>query len=578
MDDNNNMLEFDQPIGQSSYIKVIGVGGGGCNAVNHMCREGINGVDFIVCNTDIKALNASPVPNKIVLGNLGLGAGNKPERAQRAAERQADEIRQVLGTNTNMLFITAGMGGGTGTGAAPVIAKIAKSVELDDEDTKHILVVAVVTTPFSWEGRGRLQQAEAGINALRDNVDSMLVINNDKIRSLGGNMILTQGFVQANNVLLEAVKGISDIITGYGIVNRDFQDVNTVMEGSGRALMGTGSGRGEDRAKEAVMAASTSSLLNDSDIAGAHNMLLYFYFSPEHVITMDEMDEITNYLRSISRNDDANIIWGAGYDETLDDELHIILIATSIDGRKMSAEPELSTARVRTFAPSEPEPVAADEAPASPAKEHTEPSVLPVAEEESFGLPLSLEPGRLTPAPEAEEKTETSAGRRVRYLEDDTPFVNSNAASHNEVAAVEAKQVQTQVLDDMTRQTAGVFEPAMVRNEEFQFRPADPVRVAAKPVDTTESMPAPRRAEAGAAATVDIAMVASRADRVKHLYDLLHNHPDGPQMVENLTTAQLAGDAVYETPHSSRSDAPKTKVGDDGRIVNINNYLFDNPD
>ena len=565
MEDNNNMLVFDQPIGQSSYIKVIGVGGGGCNAVNHMCRQGINGVDFIVCNTDIKALNASPVSNKIVLGKLGLGAGNKPERAQRAAEQQADEIREMLVNNTNMLFITAGMGGGTGTGAAPVIAKIAKGIELEDEDTKRILVVAVVTTPFSWEGPGRLRQAEEGIKVLRDTVDSMIVINNDKIRSLGGNMILTEGFVQANNVLFEAVKGISDIITGYGIVNRDFQDVNTVMEGSGRALMGTGTGKGEERAKAAVIAASSSSLLNDSDIAGAQNMLLYFYFNPEHVITMDEMEEVTTYLRSISRNDDVNIIWGAGYDESLSDELHIILVATGIEAKARETEKPVTIEWK--------EPVVLDE----PHKQE---------EPQDVSQPKSLDPVRLDEVEEVAPEPVSGGHRWNLYEDDPAPAVTT--------AAVAEKIVVEQVEESVVE-----MEPVLVNEPVLRTAlEQNPVADTKPVVMDLFSAPAPETKEVFAATpkpepiknftvpvaepvmhqeepkSIDISTVTNRADRVKHLYELLHHHPNGPQMVENLTTEQLSDDVVFQTPPSSQSEAPQTKVGANGTVTQVNSYLF----
>lgn len=558
MNENDNMLEFDNPICQSSNIKVIGVGGGGCNAVNHMCRQGINGVDFIVCNTDIKALNASPVTNKIVLGNLG--AGNKPERAQRAAERQADEIREKLSGSTKMLYITAGMGGGTGTGAAPVIAKIAKSIELDDEDTKHILVVAVVTTPFTWEGPVRLRQAEMGINELRQTVDSMIVINNDKIRSLGGNMLLTEGFVQANNVLFEAVKGISDIITGYGIVNRDFQDINTVMEGSGRALMGSGFGKGEDRAKDAVVAASTSSLLNDSDITGAHNMLLYFYFNQEHVITMDEMEEVTHYLRSISRNDDANIIWGAGYDDTLDDELHIILIATSIDAGRKTTELPRTTSMEDSFGN--------------------------VANPVVSTLPTSLEPKMSS----VEESAVAPAApvRKVRSLDDDPVAEPVSVAEKQEVEKIEVPVIdnqqsagepyrQKELVSETVQQP--VQQPVL---ELFQEPVSEPLATFSEPVKETVMdvnisqfiEPASSSSRGNEPKSMDVTMVTNRADRVKHLYELLHNRPDGPQIVENLTTEQLSSEAVFETPHSSVSDVPQTRVTPDGRIEKNNNFLF----
>lgn len=320
-----NMLQFDAEKGQSSYIKVIGVGGGGGNAVNHMFRNGIKGADFIVCNTDEKALMASPVPNKIVMGTLGVGG--KPEVARNAALAHKDQIREALGNNTKMLFITAGMGGGTGTGAAPVVAEIAKSIDLDDEDVKKILVVAVVTMPFKFEGMKRNKQALAGVDSLFKQVDSILVINNDKLRA-EGNLTLTQAFGKADDVLLDAVKGIAEIITKSTLISVDFNDVNTVMEKSGTALMGTGIGKGENRALQAIEQATTSVLLNDNDIKGAQNALLYFSYSPDHEITMDEIGEITDYVTEKIGNYEANIIWGNGPDETLNDELKVTFIAT----------------------------------------------------------------------------------------------------------------------------------------------------------------------------------------------------------------------------------------------------------
>lgn len=324
----DTIFEFDSPKESSSYIKVIGVGGGGGNAVNHMYNKGIKGVDFIVCNTDEKALNSSPVSNKIALDRLG--AGNNPSVARAAAERNADAIREALSHNTQMLFITAGMGGGTGTGAAPVIAKIAKSIDLDDDITGKILVVAIVTMPFSFEGRRRKEQAEAGIAELRENVDSILVINNDKLRAFGDKGI-SGAFALANDVLLTAAKGIAEIITSNVLINIDFRDVNTVMHDSGTALMGTGEGRGENRALEAIQGATTSVLLNDNDISGATNALLYINFGKDHEVSMDELAIITDYVQDQTRTDDCNLIWGYGEDDTLTDEIKVTLIATGFE-------------------------------------------------------------------------------------------------------------------------------------------------------------------------------------------------------------------------------------------------------
>lgn len=324
----DEILKFDLPKTQSSYIKVIGVGGGGSNAVNHMYSQGITGVDFIICNTDAQSLEDSPVPTKIQLGKGGLGAGNMPQVARQAAIEKADEIKAIIEKNTQMLFITAGMGGGTGTGAAPVIAQIAKEVVLPEDDVNRILTVGIVTLPFSFEGRKRRQQAEEGIKELRKYVDSILIINNDKLREFG-DLPLSKAFAKADNILTTAAKGIAEIITEKAYINIDFKDVNTVMRSSGVALMGSGIAEGENRAYKAIEQAITSPLLNDNDIKGARNILLYIS-SGSAEITMDEISDITDYILEESGSN-ADIIWGAGNDPKLGDSLMVTLIATGFE-------------------------------------------------------------------------------------------------------------------------------------------------------------------------------------------------------------------------------------------------------
>jgi cell division protein FtsZ len=321
------MLKVDLPKNQSSIIKVIGVGGGGSNAVNYMFNQGINGVDFIVCNTDAQALDASPIPTKVQLGR-GLGAGNIPNVAKIAAEEKADEIKALLEKNTQMLFITAGMGGGTGTGAAPVIAALAKEIELSDDLENKILTVAIVTLPFSFEGRKRILQAEEGIKELRKHVDAILIIHNDKLREFG-DLPLGKAFEKADNILTTAAKGIAEIITVKAFVNIDFRDVNTVMKNSGVALMGSGIAEGENRAFRAIEMAINSPLLNDNNIKGAKNILLYFSSGTSEA-TMDEITEITDFLLN-EAGKDVDIIWGAGTDASLGDKLSITLVATGFD-------------------------------------------------------------------------------------------------------------------------------------------------------------------------------------------------------------------------------------------------------
>jgi len=306
---------------QSSIIKVIGVGGGGGNAVNHMYKQGISGVDFIVCNTDAQALELSPIPNKVQLGTSlteGMGAGADPDVGENSAIESIDDIKRMLGTNTKMLFITAGMGGGTGTGASPVLAKAAKEM--------GILTVAIITTPFTFEGKKRRSQAEEGLNELRKYVDSYLVISNDRLREIFGNLTMTAAFAKADDILTTAAKGIAEIITIPGYVNVDFKDVRTVMNDSGVAIMGNHIASGENRAIEAVTGALASPLLKDNEIEGARYILLNIT-SGKKEVTMDEVAIVTDYIQE-KAGLTADLIWGNCIDEALEDDLSVTIIAT----------------------------------------------------------------------------------------------------------------------------------------------------------------------------------------------------------------------------------------------------------
>jgi cell division protein FtsZ len=317
-------MEFDLPKNISSIIKVIGVGGGGSNAVNHMYNLGIKGVDFIVCNTDKQALDISAVPYKIQLGaslTEGNGAGAIPEIGKNAAIENIDEIRSVLGENTKMVFVTAGMGGGTGTGAAPVIAGVAREL--------GILTVGIVTVPFGFEGRKRRQQAELGLEEMRQAVDTLLVINNEKLREMTGNLTINNAFSKADDVLTVAAKGIAELISVTGSVNVDFNDVYTVMKDSGVAIMGSAAVEGEDRAIRCVTEALDSPLLNDNNIAGAKFVLLNITYGDKEVL-MDEITEITDFIQD-EAGSSADVIWGHGYDPTLGEKLSVTLIATGFN-------------------------------------------------------------------------------------------------------------------------------------------------------------------------------------------------------------------------------------------------------
>jgi len=317
-------MYFELPVNKSSIIKVLGVGGGGSNAVNHMFRQGIKDVDFIVCNTDAQALANSPVPIKIQLGvslTEGGGAGNKPEVGRQAAIESLDNLAEIMSVNTRMIFITAGMGGGTGTGAAPVIARAAKEL--------GILTVAIVTIPFKNEGPRRVNQALEGIAELEKHVDSLLIINNEKIRQIYGDLKLSEAFAKADDVLTVAARGIAEIITVHGFINVDFADVKTVMTNSGVSILGTGMASGEGRAISAIKEALNSPLLNDTDIKGAKNILLNVISGDEEV-TMDEIGQIIDYVKDCS-GIHTDLIWGNGTDQALGSRISVTIIATGFN-------------------------------------------------------------------------------------------------------------------------------------------------------------------------------------------------------------------------------------------------------
>jgi cell division protein FtsZ len=338
MSSNKNFgITFDLPKNQSNVIKVIGVGGGGSNAINHMFQQGIKGVDFVICNTDSQALQNSGVPNKIQLGvNLteGLGAGANPEIGEQAARESMEDIRRMLDTNTKMVFITAGMGGGTGTGAAPVIAKIAKEMD--------ILTVGIVTMPFQFEGKIRIAQAQKGIENLRNHVDSLVVINNNKLREVYGNLGFKAGFSKADEVLSTASRGIAEVITHHYTQNIDLRDAKTVLSNSGTAIMGSSTASGTNRASEAIMKALDSPLLNDNKISGAKNVLLLIV-SGSQEITIDEIGEINDHIQT-EAGYGANIIMGVGEDESLEESISVTIIAT---GFNVDQQDEISNTEVK---------------------------------------------------------------------------------------------------------------------------------------------------------------------------------------------------------------------------------------
>ena len=470
-------MKFDLPTELASIIKVIGVGGGGSNAVNHMFEQGIKNVDFIVCNTDKQALDISPVSVKLQLGvglTEGLGAGSIPERGRDAVQENLDEVRQMLSGRTKMVFITAGMGGGTGTGAAPVIASVAREM--------GILTVGIVTSPFQWEGRKRKQQALAGIEEMRNAVDTLLVINNDRLRELYGNLSLDNAFEHADNVLATAARGIAGIINDIGKINVDFEDVKTVMTNSGVAIMGMAEAEGEERALRAAQEALDSPLLNDNDIEGARFVLFNITYGTREIL-MDEITEITDHIQNAAGSS-ADVIWGYGRDEDLGDKIRITLIATGFqtNPNPVDAVPAHATRTVIPLMEESATPVTAPianpvggQAPAMPAADApAEPYILvkeaptePVAAKQSTlefntertAAPEPVEPPK--PQPEQEKVVldlydAADPGTRPPDKGPEVNEVRLSAPEHQ--ARVEERQARMRELATRLRTTNGLAE------------------------------------------------------------------------------------------------------------------------
>ena len=418
-------FDFNLPKDRSSIIKVIGVGGAGNNALKHMYEKKIHGVDFVICNTDAQALDNNPVSNKVQLGpsiTEGLGAGAEPEVGEKAAIESMDDIRAILGQNTKMVFITAGMGGGTGTGAAPVIAKAAKDM--------GILTVGIVTVPFAFEGKRRLEQAELGLEKLRESVDSLIVINNDNLRSIFGNLGFKQAFSKADEVLTNAAKGMAEVITAPFAINIDFRDAKTVLENSGTALMSTGIATGDNRAEEAVKKALDSPLLNDNKITGAKDVLLLILSGNEEnqEATMDEIGFINDYVqKEAGGSNSANVIFGVGTEEDLGDAIKVLVIATGF-------APEYE--KMQTVTEVEPKP-----------------EKVTILLDEHTAHQSKIEEGVVTESPSQLmnvtkniQKNDVETGKRVFHLEDDEDIKLNTP--RNTFTVTQAEKVETPVLEE----------------------------------------------------------------------------------------------------------------------------------
>ncbi len=522
------MYKFDLPNHHKSIIKVIGVGGGGSNAVNHMYSQGIKDVEFIVCNTDVQALGSSPIPNKLQIGislTDGLGAGANPERGRNAALESREEIREMLSNNTKMVFITAGMGGGTGTGAAPVIARLAK--ELD------VVTVGIVTAPFGFEGKRKIAQAEQGIAELREYCDTVLVILNDRLRDIYGNLSVREAFAKADNVLSTAAKSIAEIITVTSDVNVDFEDVKTVMKNSGAAVMGSAVASGEGRGTRAVEEALSSPLLNNTDITGAKKILLSIMYGPDAELSMDELSEITDYIEARA-GIEQDTIFGQGVDPELGDAIRVTVIATGFQPNKVSDSIGMGAKDVKKF--------------------------------------FDLETSKQITIFDAIDDKKTQE-TKVEF-KDETPTTTFDITS-KEISLNNSVEVD-------------VEEPSNVYTFDFS---APEIKVEQKQVDETEFVFDVRETNTNTVATQTAEslmaeeqrkkLIQQSEERIKRLKSLNSNpnipHEQFKDMLDRPAFERKKVD-LKDYPHSSDRNISRFNLNDDNEILGNNKFLHDNVD
>lgn len=600
-------MKFNLPKEKSNIIKVVGVGGGGGNAVNHMHDQGITGVDFLICNTDQQSLDKSPIAQRIQLGETltdGLGAGSNPETGRNAAIESIDNIKEILGNGTKMVFITAGMGGGTGTGAAPIIAKATR--ELD------VLTVGIVTMPFAFEGRKRRLQAEEGIKEMRENVDTLLVINNDRLREMYGNLAVHEAFAQADNVLTTAAKGIAETITRVGTINVDFNDVRTVMKDSGVAIMGSASANGEERALKAVNQALASPLLNDNKIEGANYVLLNITYGNQEVL-MDEITDITDYIQT-EAGLSADVIWGYGKDESIeDDSLNITLIATgfnknpdtgtSLDSeykpqkrvlnlnQEIETKPEPPVRHVlesdepvlKSEITQETEPEVASEAPIEESKVLFEPSA-EVEEDENFEPFLKSEEEIAgvdsTPEIEAVEE-EPSHISEVEEEEDhswikETPIEEEENQTTIEFELEKQKEVRYELKEESEANLGVSPEEPFIKKDEPEMKSIQDASPSTEPEASTEQNVSAEERQMRA---------QERMMNLKNLSMRLKS-PNGISDLENVPAYVRRQINLDDTPHSSENQVSRYTLSEsedeDGEkktdIKPNNRFLHDNVD
>ncbi len=562
-------FKFEMLKEQSAIIKVIGVGGGGGNAVNHMYKQGISGVDFIVCNTDAQALELSPIPNKVQLGaslTEGMGAGADPSVGENSAIESIEDIKRMLGSNTKMLFITAGMGGGTGTGASPVLAKAAKEL--------GILTVAIVTTPFAFEGKRRRMQAEDGLGELRKYVDSYLVISNDRLRDIFGNLTMTAAFAKADDILTTAAKGIAEIITIPGYVNVDFKDVRTVMNDSGVAIMGNAVAEGDQRALRAVEGALASPLLKDNEIEGARYILLNIT-SGKQEVTMDEVTIITDYIQD-KAGLSADLIWGNCINESLENELSVTIIAT---GFQTSEERVKEKENERIEIPLTPEDpkvpyvkpinqfVQREQAPAD-----TEPVLKPTAE-------------RTAESSSAQQADLFSAPATKPQLRNSTP--DKDGIIRHTLAPQEQESAEKEAEEDgyevKTSPSAFHFEIPSASSDSAS--PIEEAPIAKSHITEETAKPAERAYDADDHKTPEyvekeLLKTKERILRLKELSMKLKS-ANGLQELETEPAYRRKQMSLDDVPHSSESQVSRFTLSTDEGITEIrpnNSFLHDNVD
>lgn len=555
MSDNMKDYRFDLPKNQKSIIKVIGVGGGGSNAVNHMFSQGIKDVEFVVVNTDAQALKSSPVPLRLQLGaNLteGLGAGANPEQGKNAAIESQDEIRELLADNTKMVFITAGMGGGTGTGAAPIIAKIAKEL--------NILTVGIVTAPFMFEGKKKMNVAQQGIESLRENCDTVLVILNDKLREIYGNLAIRTAFGKADDILTTAAKSIAEIITIHQDVNVDFEDVKTVMKDAGAAVMGSSTEEGEGRAIRAAGAAISSPLLNNVDIKGAEKILLSIMSGEDEELSMDELSEITEYIQE-KAGDNAEVIFGQGIDVELGKAIRVTVIATGFEMDRL--EGAAKKAEMKTPLPT---PVIA-------------PSVADkTPEPEAVKTVINLDSGK------SEKVKEEAVGNGSTFV---FSFPKAAPVSNKPAEEKPAKKVEN---EEVEPEFNFEVKPKQDEKSEFEFVKPEPKKIVHDLYEEQEkSEPQPVKKEEEPEAPMFAndyyeQMKQKAIQRAHERFEKLRGNrtfnPTPEELKEKMEVPayQRKNVKLNEPQHSSEQNISKYNLNDDNEILGNNRFLHDNVD